>query len=507
MLTDDALDRMLQSLTAAPAKTAVAAPIVPAAEATSSCCCDGTLDGPAGSAASSATSERRRGSLPAPTCTPLELLRLQAVDSPPRGLLLVVGCIGILLGLTDSLPSWEGCKLVLKGQMAASRPAQRRPRLQAAGVAMQQGVSFWQRLERFEASSVTAAQREMVLDALRSDMGGLMMPHHLVQVSAAAAALGAWVQAVQDLLKAPPPPPAGGDGAGRGSSIFDGTAMRRCPACNMPVEASRLAEHTALCVAKQHERQKLTARPPVAPSGRSGSGYGGGASNASVRDVLTAETTLGSASSSTTVKMMSEQERAGVQALAEERVRWLRPSEAPPPLTLRPRSPRMHPPPAAPDPPINAIAPPPAASFESERPAAAARVPSVAPLASHVEVGPPSALEPMPQSPQVEGGWDYLRKGAGRGAPAWLLPSRPSSARQPTDNGSCHLAPSAALAPAAAAARSESSRGTARPRAADATAAAAAAPAAAARAADPSHERPKGFARALHTPEVCKRNA
>ena len=43
----------------------------------------------------------------APRCTPLDLLRLQAItnDSPPRGLLLVVGCVGVLLNLTDTLPS------------------------------------------------------------------------------------------------------------------------------------------------------------------------------------------------------------------------------------------------------------------------------------------------------------------------------------------------------------------------------------------------------------------
>ena len=68
---------------------------------------------------------RRPGTLPLPQCTPLDLMRLQAFDSPPRGLLLVVGCIGVLLNLTDDLPSAEGCKAVLKGQRVASRAAPR----------------------------------------------------------------------------------------------------------------------------------------------------------------------------------------------------------------------------------------------------------------------------------------------------------------------------------------------------------------------------------------------
>ena len=58
--------------------------------------------------------------LPAPQCTPLDVLRLQAMDSPPRGLLLVIGCVGVLLGLCDVLPGWDGCKSILKGQRAAS---------------------------------------------------------------------------------------------------------------------------------------------------------------------------------------------------------------------------------------------------------------------------------------------------------------------------------------------------------------------------------------------------
>ena len=42
----------------------------------------------------------------------LDLLRLQSMSSPPRGLVLVVGSLGVLLGLADDLPDWKGCQKV-----------------------------------------------------------------------------------------------------------------------------------------------------------------------------------------------------------------------------------------------------------------------------------------------------------------------------------------------------------------------------------------------------------
>ena len=129
--------------------------------------------------------------------TPLDLLRLQSIVMPPRGLVICVGCIGVLLGLTEQPPEWDGCKNILKGQRLLVPPTMRRlsgaastmgraPRLKAAGAAVQQSVSFWSLLEKFSVDSVTPAQKEAVLDALRKDAGGLALPHHLEQVSRAA---------------------------------------------------------------------------------------------------------------------------------------------------------------------------------------------------------------------------------------------------------------------------------------------------------------------------------
>ena len=58
--------------------------------------------------------------------TALDLLRLQKMESAPRGLVLVVGCLGLLLGLADDLPEWEGCQKVLLAQPVRSLPPPRR---------------------------------------------------------------------------------------------------------------------------------------------------------------------------------------------------------------------------------------------------------------------------------------------------------------------------------------------------------------------------------------------
>ena len=57
--------------------------------------------------------------------TALDLLRCQSLESPPRGLVLVVGCVGVLLGLSDELPGWEGCVKLLKGESVLSAGARR----------------------------------------------------------------------------------------------------------------------------------------------------------------------------------------------------------------------------------------------------------------------------------------------------------------------------------------------------------------------------------------------
>ena len=335
----------------------------------------------------------------APRCTPLDLLRLQAItnDSPPRGLLLVVGCVGVLLNLTDTLPSWDGCKSILKGQRTPSLSNARRRRLQAAGAAVQQGVGFWQLLENFDPSAVTAQQRETVLNAVRNDAGGLMLPHHLEQVGVAAAALGAWVQAAHELLKAPPPPPPPPPPAAQ-SSLFSGPQMAICPHCNIRLEERCLAEHAVMCAAKQREREQSIQQPvPLRPYG------------------------------------ISESERAGMAALAADRVQSLRLSDS----TYGPLpEPRVAPPQPSTTP---ALRPPP--SFEPRVLSSPRRQlsPPTAPPP------PPPAVESKEEPPAAVPGFDYLRSRTGSlmglpVAPPSMMPSsgdlgRPRQQRQQPQQG------------------------------------------------------------------------
>ena len=301
-------------------------------------------------------------------CTPLDLLRLQAFDSPPRGLLLVIGCIGVLIGLSEVMPGWDGCKRILKGQRAAapSRQEQRRSKLQAAGAAVQQGRNFWQLLEAFDVSDVLPMQREMVLTAIRGDVGGLMMPHHLEQVSTAAAALGAWVQAVEKLLRAPPSPRAASaePPSASSSSLFEAPRIAVCPVCGTRLLATGLAEHEVLCTARQRERA-----PAVEPA-RLGVPTG-------MRP------------------MISEEEAAATARLARERVQPLRLSDAPFPPPTVPRPAPPPPPPAAPPPAV----PPPAA-------------PPPPPSPERVAFEEPVEEPPLPPA-LPEGGFDYLRARTG----------------------------------------------------------------------------------------------
>ena len=179
--------------------------------------------------------------------TALDMLRLQSVEGPPRGLVLVVGCIGVLIGLCDFLPEWEGCKTILKGQALSAKPrGARRSRFALAGAAVQQSVGFWQLLERFDALAVSHTQREMVLQALRNDVGGVMQPHHLEQVSRGAASLSRWLLAAHAKLLKEPPPQERSPGEQR-SSLFDGPETGCCPICGTRLRVGpTMEEHLSL---------------------------------------------------------------------------------------------------------------------------------------------------------------------------------------------------------------------------------------------------------------------
>ena len=158
--------------------------------------------------------------------TPLDLLRCQALESPPRGLVLVVGCVGLALGLSDELSGWEGCLKVLKGEPRLSGAAKRAraAAAAAAGVAATAPPgSLWQQLERFDPERVTPAQAKAVLEALAGDVGGLTQPQHLEQINRGGAALGRWLHALRALLKARPP-----DTADAPSALFLSSATVKC---------------------------------------------------------------------------------------------------------------------------------------------------------------------------------------------------------------------------------------------------------------------------------------
>ena len=209
-----------------------------------------------------------------------DLLRLPAQDFAPRGLVLVVGCVGVLLGLADEPPSWEDCQKMLRGHALRRKPGAiplRRPtRAERNGQAgAVPASSFWQLLERFDVASVSAAQRQAVLAAIKDDFGGLLQPAHLGQVSRGAAALGHWLQVVQELLQTPPAPTAAscmGDVVAIGSArsmsavmsavtpapmatLFTTTELERCPECGVRLERSAVGDHLTLCRARAVERR------------------------------------------------------------------------------------------------------------------------------------------------------------------------------------------------------------------------------------------------------------
>ena len=325
-----------------------------------------------------------------------DLLRLQALDGPPRGLVLVVGCIGVVLGLADAIPSWDGCRELLKGKSLrrTARFATRRRQTPALGAVVHQSASFLQALRSFDAeavAAVTSDQRQAVLEAVRGDVGGLMQPHHLEQVSRGAAALGSWILSVHALLRAPPPPPP------PPSALFAGPETTQCPVCGARLQLAALTEHAALCAARRAEgeaRQALLARTPRERS-----------SAQSARGVSAGRVGVGLGGLSPMAETVHDRERTA--ALVAERVPALRLSElqhAPlPSLSARltpapvPASPTVEPPPA-PTPPLRRADPIPVAP---PSPPAAAVVP------------PPGADDARAVEATRDPGFDYLRARTG----------------------------------------------------------------------------------------------
>lgn len=342
--------------------------------------------------------------------TALDMLRLQSIDSPPRGLVMVVGCVGVLLGLCDFLPEWEGCKTMLKGQaLSAKQRGQRRSRFAAAGAAVQQSAGFWQLLDKFDAIAVPAASRELVLQTIRSDVGGLMQAHHLEQVTRGAAALAKWLHGAAAQTGTPPLPPQERSPGECRSALFDGPAMGSCPVCGARVVLSGIEEHAALCAAQKRERDALNSKAALASGG----------------DIS-----------------LSQREALRIAQMAQERMERLRLSELPPDLPApRPRAldpqpaspptpPPQTPPPAPPPPPLQPPSPPP--------PALPAEVPPPT---------QPSQQPPRPPDP----GFDYLRARTGfSAAQMTLLASpRPFSGRRRHAAAAQHCPPPApAMAPA-----------------------------------------------------------
>jgi len=161
---------------------------------------------------------------------------LAKFDSPPRGLVLVVGCVGVLTSLADELPlSWEGCQAVLCGVHARVGLLRRAPKAHGGR------RTLLERLQAFDAHALTDAQREAVLAAIKDDLGGLMAPRHMERVSRAAHALAEWLECAVEQLRRPPPR--------REEEFvpFLATQKLRCATCGRLMEAALHAEHEPLC--------------------------------------------------------------------------------------------------------------------------------------------------------------------------------------------------------------------------------------------------------------------
>jgi len=379
-----------------------------------------------------------------------DLLRLQAQDFAPRGLVLVVGCVGVLLGLADEPPSWEDCQKMLRGHALRRKPGAiplRRPtRAERNGQAgAVPASSFWQLLERFDVASVSAAQRQAVLAAIKDDFGGLLQPAHLGQVSRGAAALGRWLQVVQELLQTPPAPTAAscmGDVVAIASArsmsaatpapmatLFTTTELERCPECGVRLERSAVGDHLTLCRARAVER-RLAATAAAAEHaalaasagygicggggwrgggcGGVGCGVGGGGGGGTVAAGSAASAAMG---------LITARERALITALAAERVHRL---AVPPPMPavewVRPVSPRLTKPSSFDTPPAPITAPAPLAYAPTEElPLVVEPITAPAP--------PPAADPALPPEP----GYEYLKARSGWAGTGWSAPFPPSA--------------------------------------------------------------------------------
>jgi len=179
----------------------------------------------------------------------LDLLRLQSMESPPRGLVLVVGSVGVLLGLATTLPDWEGCLKVLLAQPVQRMPARRSSGKPPPGKPPPgKPPSLWKLLHGFAPATVSPAQRQLVHQVQAEDLGGLMNPRHMEGVSRGAAALAAWLQAAMTLLATEEPVEK------RESALFAAPKMERCEVCGKLMGAELLAEHVPACRARQLER-------------------------------------------------------------------------------------------------------------------------------------------------------------------------------------------------------------------------------------------------------------
>ena len=168
--------------------------------------------------------------------TASSLEALAKIESPPRGLVLVVGCVGVLTSLADELPlSWEGCQAVLGGVHARVGLLRRAPKAHGGR------RTLLERLQAFDAHALTDAQREAVLAAIKDDLGGLMAPRHMERVSRAAHALAEWLEHAVEQLQRPPPR--------REEEFVQFLAPRklRCATCGRLMEAALHAEHEPLC--------------------------------------------------------------------------------------------------------------------------------------------------------------------------------------------------------------------------------------------------------------------
>ena len=182
--------------------------------------------------------------------TALDILRLQAMNSPPRGLVLVIGSLGVLIGLADELPDWAGCQKVLHAQ-----PAKPIARWRGGS------GSLWQCLRSFEPANVTPAQRQCVLAAQQADIGGLMTPRHLEGVSGGAAALALWLHTAMQLVDSGPAaaPPQEVSlleaAADRRESLFDAPAAEQCKACGKRMPIELMAAHVPACRSREEGRE------------------------------------------------------------------------------------------------------------------------------------------------------------------------------------------------------------------------------------------------------------